>query len=292
MNIKQLKYFSTIAQLNNLSKASEILGVNQPTLSKSISSLEEELGMELFYRNGKKISLNPQGERFLECVDQITEELGKADADMREMLGTQKTCIRIGAAGCYQAVTECAAAFKSLHPDCEFIFDFDIEYKDDIDIKNYDAVIYPDEIKYARLDGIPVSNEKYVLAVSKAHPLASSPATSPKALEGKDIVFIKQNDRMDFAYFICKALDIRFNSVMFADSRAAQYQMIAAGLAVGIIPESSADVSDRSKLAFIPFFNKNFSRSMLLSFRKEKHLSPIAAEFKQFLCSFLNVEVS
>ena len=57
MNISQLRYFTTVAQLENVSKAADLLYLSQSSLSKNIAKLEEELGMPLFDRNGKKITL-------------------------------------------------------------------------------------------------------------------------------------------------------------------------------------------------------------------------------------------
>ena len=66
LNISQLYSFIVVAQNENLSKAAGMLYVSQSALSKSIAKLEEELGVELFDRRGKKIVLNARGKRFLE----------------------------------------------------------------------------------------------------------------------------------------------------------------------------------------------------------------------------------
>lgn len=65
MKISQLHYFTTVAQLENISKAAELLHISQPTLSKNIAALETELMTPLFNRDSKQLSLNPAGKRFL-----------------------------------------------------------------------------------------------------------------------------------------------------------------------------------------------------------------------------------
>ena len=286
MNLNQLKYFATIAQLNNLSKASEILGINQPSLSKSINSLEEELGYKLFDRNGKKIVLNKQGERFLECVDRIYEDLTRATMDMQKLAGTDRTNIRIGSVGCIKQICECAANFKKDHPECEFIFDFNLDNAEKIDIKNYDVVFYPDEVKYSYLDGESITQEKYCLAVSVNHPLSSSPICSPKLLENQDIIFVNFNNHPEYSFHICKSLDIKFRSVNYTTSRQSQLQLISSGFAVGLVPDSLIDSIDPDKIKLIPFLNKNFSRNIMICFRRDKYLSPAALEFKDSIPNF------
>ena len=61
MEIKNLKYFLAVAREENMSKAAEQLHVSQPTLSKTLKSLEEELGKKLFVRHSFSISLTDEG---------------------------------------------------------------------------------------------------------------------------------------------------------------------------------------------------------------------------------------
>jgi LysR family nitrogen assimilation transcriptional regulator len=66
MEIKQLRYFVKVAELNSVGKASDFLNVAQPTLSRQIRALEIELKTSLFSRDGRGVQLTPRGRRFLE----------------------------------------------------------------------------------------------------------------------------------------------------------------------------------------------------------------------------------
>ena len=63
MRIAQLRCFVTVAQLENMSQAAELLHLSQSSLSKNIATLEEELGTQLFQRKGRSLTLNPAGGR-------------------------------------------------------------------------------------------------------------------------------------------------------------------------------------------------------------------------------------
>lgn len=65
MNARQLKYAITLSETRNFSQAAELLGVSQPTLSKQIIHLEEELGLKLFDRDSSPLELTPAGEFFM-----------------------------------------------------------------------------------------------------------------------------------------------------------------------------------------------------------------------------------
>ena len=65
MNLYHLRYFVTLAHLEHYTKAADVLAITQPSLSHAISSLEEELGVKLFEKNGRNVSLTKYGKSFL-----------------------------------------------------------------------------------------------------------------------------------------------------------------------------------------------------------------------------------
>lgn len=83
MELAQLRYFVTVAQLGNMSKAAEAMFVSQPNLSTSLSRLEDEVGVPLFERRRGKITLNQNGERFLIHVQQALDSLDQGIQEVR-----------------------------------------------------------------------------------------------------------------------------------------------------------------------------------------------------------------
>ena len=87
MELRLLRYFLTVAKEQSFTKAAEQLHITQPTLSRQMAALEDELGITLFLRNGKRISLTDEGillkRRALEILnleEKTLEELkGKED---------------------------------------------------------------------------------------------------------------------------------------------------------------------------------------------------------------------
>lgn len=76
MNLYHLRYFVTLAHLEHYTKAADVLAITQPSLSHAISSLEEELGVKLFEKNGRNVSLTKYGKSFLEDVEQTLNRAG------------------------------------------------------------------------------------------------------------------------------------------------------------------------------------------------------------------------
>jgi LysR family nitrogen assimilation transcriptional regulator len=96
MEMKQLKYFLAVADLGSFSKAAVMLAAAQPVLSRQIRSLEEELGIELLYRNGRGIVLTEAGTAFVARARTILDTARLAAAEIDQMRGDPSGKIVIG----------------------------------------------------------------------------------------------------------------------------------------------------------------------------------------------------
>lgn len=84
MEIRQVQSFVHVARLGSFSRAAETMGYSQSAITVQIRLLEEELGTKLFDRMGKKVSLTPQGKRFLEHANRILYEMNRTIMAMNE----------------------------------------------------------------------------------------------------------------------------------------------------------------------------------------------------------------
>ena len=83
MTLNQLTYFQKIAELEHFSRAAEELNISQPSLSRSIDTLEQELGLPLFEKQGRNVILTKYGRIFLEHAGRILEEVRTAERKMQ-----------------------------------------------------------------------------------------------------------------------------------------------------------------------------------------------------------------
>ena len=96
MELMQLEYFIETARREHISRTAEALNLTQPALSKSISRLEEDLGVKLFNREGKNIRLNQYGKVALRYAEQIFYNIGDMRAEIEELRGGMAGALRIG----------------------------------------------------------------------------------------------------------------------------------------------------------------------------------------------------
>lgn len=81
MEIRVLKYFLTVAQAGNITKAANLMHLTQPTLSRQLQDLEKELGQKLFVRGSHNVVLTPEGVILRKRAEEIIELVEKTEAE-------------------------------------------------------------------------------------------------------------------------------------------------------------------------------------------------------------------
>lgn len=290
MQITQLRYFMTIAQLENVSQAAELLHLSQSSLSKNLARLEAEVGTPLFDRSGRKLVLNAAGARLLEYSTLALRELEQAMDDIRLLSTGADYRIKIGTAGGEDRLCGCIASFRQVHPEAEFELSGAIESLERLDINDYDMLIYPAGGRYERFTGFPLCEERYFLAAAAGHPLSQGAGIRPKALEGQSVVFLREGRTfVEYPFRICSALAVRFSAQYYADARPLHRQLIASGACVGFVPDSGADFYRDPALRLLPIRDRRFIRQLMVCFRREKHLSALARDFRAFAMDYFGL---
>ena len=291
MDMKQLRYFTTVAQLQNFSRAADLLHVSQSSLSKQIARLESELGVQLFDRNGKKIRLNSAGMRFYDYSSMVLREIETAEEDIRFLVRSQDRRIRIGTAGTSNRFLACMAEFLQQHPDTEYIVNSRLEDDEHVNINDYDALICPNEYRFEKLSGHDIYEEDYFFAVPAASPLAGRTVFSTQMLNGHPLVFLRGSLLTpEFPFRVCSAITTHMDSFCFVDSRDMHRRIIGSGMACGFVPRSESD-SYRADPAvhLLPIMNNRFSRTMKICFLREKHLSELGSAFRSFVFRYFQL---
>ena len=96
MTLTQLESFLILAQRLNFTQAADDLFISQPALSRMISSLEQEVGLQLFYRSSRSVSLTPAGRAFAQQCPRI---LDSYRAGMEKVFG-QGSCYVLTVRSC------------------------------------------------------------------------------------------------------------------------------------------------------------------------------------------------
>ena len=118
MNLEQLRGFVEVARLGHFTRASEHLHLAQPSLSRQISTLERELGAELFHRARGHIALTAAGETVLPRAQRMLAEADAIRDEVAELAGLRRGRVRLGAPPtlCISLVAEALSTFHAAHP--------------------------------------------------------------------------------------------------------------------------------------------------------------------------------
>lgn len=192
MEIYQLEYFIKTAEVLHFTKAAELCFVTQSGLSQQIKKLEEELGLPLFKRIGKKVQLTEAGSVFLIHAKKVVENVqnGKqAIEDLNEMIGGE---LRIGVTYIFgllilPVVNSFAKEYQNLKIIVEYGTTESLEQKLLDNALDVVLVISSHEIE-PQIQRVPLFTSHMVMAVSKTHPLANMEKIAFKKLEDIPLV--------------------------------------------------------------------------------------------------------
>lgn len=121
MNLEQLQSFVEVARVGNFTRAAERLHLAQPSLSRQIAALEQDLGAELFRRARGRSTLTPAGESLLPLARRMLADAESVRRELAELAGLQRGTVRLGATPtlCVSLVAEVLSAFHATHPGIE-----------------------------------------------------------------------------------------------------------------------------------------------------------------------------
>lgn len=122
MNFRILNYFLTVAHEKNITKAAEVLHITQPTLSRQLMQLEEDLGTKLFDRSQHKFALTPSGQFLVQRAQEILDMVEKTTLDIQDQEQNLSGSIAFGAGEYYatQTLAQLIGAFQRQYPAVTF----------------------------------------------------------------------------------------------------------------------------------------------------------------------------
>ncbi|WP_297428809.1 DNA-binding transcriptional regulator HcaR [uncultured Acinetobacter sp.] len=243
MELRHLRYFITVAEELNFSKAALKLYTAQPSLSQQIKDLEEDVGVKLLHRTKRKVELTEEGAVFLEQARLTLAQADKAVAMARQVSQAKQQMLRIG----FVPVAE-MKIFPYVLPNLRVQnSDLKIELlsmnnsdqskaikKGELDITFTRQNLQSDEIESQF-----VLREPLIFILPKDHPLAKYERIPVKALNGIDFIIPAMEQSQTLHNLIlnfAKSHNIELNVVQKADNILFNINSIGMGLGCTILP--------------------------------------------------------
>ncbi|WP_020614841.1 LysR family transcriptional regulator [Paenibacillus daejeonensis] len=285
MELRHLLTFRTVATTLNFTRAAEVLSYVPSNVTMQIKALEGELGVPLFDRLGKQLSLTTAGERFLTHVQDVLDKLEEARSAVHrqeELSGT--LTISANEVLCAYRLPGVFRLFRSRHPGVRLIFRSvpNQLLKPSLYEGTADVVFLLDEpVRSTGLTVEPLVEETFRLFVAPDHPLAAR-----SALELGDFhheVFLTNEKGCTYRTMFDRGFEQEgIDSITYLEFQNAEAikQCAMAGIGIAFLPEvtTKAEVA-RGELITLPWAVADLEVYTQMAWHKDKWVSPIIEAF-------------
>jgi DNA-binding transcriptional LysR family regulator len=299
MDIRQLRYFITVAEYLNFTKAANQLYVAQSAISHQIADLEDQLGVKLFIRNKRSVQLTPAGSVFLKEAIEIVEKTSGAIERAKQTEAGVIGSLAIGFLSVHvrSFLPNVIKTFRELHPKVKLQLDhFPTKMlKESLELGELDlAFTLPSGLD--RIDEIEiqsVASEKYCIVMHKNHHLSNQQRIHLRDLATEPFIIHNRHDSpvgsYDFIIHLCEQNGLTPRIVSqprFVDSVPV---LVESEIGISILPKSFEALSSPS-LRFIEIDGLDDNHFELVVAWKKNNLNPSIALFLDVLKSMIAVE--
>ncbi|MEK3912158.1 LysR family transcriptional regulator [Paenibacillus sp. FSL H7-0331] len=286
MEIRQLEYFMAVCKTLHFTRASEELGVTQPTLSHQIKALEDEMGTLLFDRIGKKTAITEAGFILLKHCHTIFNSMVSAREEIQELQTMKQGSLTVGAltGELNQLVSQLLLEFHDNYPNIKIT----IISSDDIVERalqneiDFALTIVP--VHDERMTTVPLYEEELYLAISKHHPLAHNATVHLDEIAHLPFIlfpkYYKCRQQIDAA---CSLQGISIAPLIETDSPEAIISLIENQAGVSILSRTLLNIWNNEHINIIKIENPSFHRQIGVVHHKEKYMGYAAREFIDLL---------
>ncbi|MEQ8691422.1 MAG: LysR family transcriptional regulator [Pseudomonadales bacterium] len=245
MEMRQIRYFVAVAEEGNFSAASLKLYVSQPPITRQIQQLELELGVELFTRHRKGVTLTPAGEAFLEEARQILIRSRMAKERSRAAAQGEIGSLEVAYFGSpiYFIIPQLVRQFRARNPSVNISLqplskDAQIAAVKDGRIHVGFGRFFPRDDAVAQR---VVAEEKLLVALPEGHAMQGRRSISPSALSHETLILFPKVGRPSFADEVLRVLTQRkfeLQQALETADLSSAMALTAAGMGVCPVPDS------------------------------------------------------
>ncbi|MBC9906694.1 MULTISPECIES: LysR family transcriptional regulator [Achromobacter] len=236
-----LSIVQEVEKQGSLTAAAGVLHVTQSALSHSMKKLEQQLGTDIWLREGRSLRLTQAGQYLLAVANRVLPQLALAEERLRQFAQGERGSLRIGMEchPCYQWLLKIVSPYLAAWPDV----DVDVKQKFQFGgigaLFGYeiDLLVTPDPLNKPGLVFEPVFDYEQVLVVAGNHPLAREEYVTPKQLSNEVLVaYPVPVDRLDIYNMFLTPAGITPRRHKAIETTDIMLQMVASGRGVAALP--------------------------------------------------------
>ena len=291
MELLQLRYFCTIARMENISQGAAYHNIPQPAMSKTIAKLEKELGTELFFRRKNRIHLTEAGQQFYEQVSGALQQLDQGVEQLRRPQSMESAHLHLLVTALRGKTAEVLSLFRKSHPNVTFSVSSTLESGPDVEA--YDLCISdkPPAACYDSSISLVQRQVDLYAAMAPSHPLAHRQILKLEELEGEPTVRISTSPLQQPVGDLCREHGFTPNVVVSCDDLQCLQRYIRSGAGIAITaPYSWPDMGD-PRIQFVKI-DAQLSQQISIYWDSRKRRTPLWFQLAEQLQNYFNPTAS
>jgi LysR family cyn operon transcriptional activator len=280
VELRQLETFLVLCEELHFTKAAEKINISQPSLSQQIRALENEVGIPLFDRIGKKTSLTAAGQILLKHTQNVFYELEQARVALQELQGLQRGKLTIG---CLLTVASyllppTVLRFHQHYPAIQLsVQGLRMEEIRQGLLKNR-IVFLP--LSDEALESIPLYREELALAVPANHELAQEKPAPLGILQTVPTILFPDNFYLrQLVDEHCRRQGFIPKPVLELSTLESIIHMVSQGLGVTVLPKAYLQYLNRDSIHVVSITNPSLTREIGIVYRKDKYMCAASRTF-------------
>jgi len=296
MDIRHLTYFIEVAHHRSFTKAAQALHITQPSISKMIKILEEELDVILFYRSAKQIELTDAGKALLYQSQQIVNSFQNLTSDLADVINSKKGAITIGLPPMIGSrfFPQIISDFTATHPQISLTL---LEVGSEkvqvgIDDGSLDIGVVMLPVDENVFEMFPIVNQLMMLLVHPEHPLAQESMIDFKQLKNENFILFKKSFTLH-ERIITKCIESGFTPNIVFQSSHWDFiaEMVAINLGVALLPQCICNDLDPERIKIIAIAEPMIHWQLGVIWKKDRYLSFAAKEWLTYTSKCFGVNL-
>ncbi|SDZ00978.1 LysR family transcriptional regulator, regulator for metE and metH [Jannaschia faecimaris] len=283
LEFRHLRTIRAISDCGGLARAAERLNITQSALSHQVKNLEEQIGMELFVRRSKPMTLSAAGQRLLRLANEVLPQIEAVEMDFAGL--------KTGRTGRLHIAIECHACFEWLFPVLEQFRrawpDVDVDIRPGLQFQalpalqkeEVDLVVSSDPSNLPGVEFAPLFDYEPVFLASSVHPLASKPFIQAEDFVGETLItYPVERPRLDVFSQLLTPAGVEPAAIRQVELTAVILLLVASNRGVAVLPDWVVrEVRYNSDYVTRPLTEHGITRRLYAAVRETDATKPFMA---------------
>jgi LysR family hydrogen peroxide-inducible transcriptional activator len=273
ISIKQLRYFSAVAQTGHFGLAAEQCAVTQPALSMQVQDLEKELGIQLLERGRKGVRLTPGGREIAERAARVLADVNDLIDSARHLAGGFSGTLRFGAIPSIAPylLPQLLPSIRATYPDLDLQLRETQTQKllDELADGQLDVALLALPVEQPGIETLALFKDRFLLALPSSRKFPAAVRATPDLLRDDRLLLLEEGHCLrDQALAFCGLRKVESIDMFGASSLSTIVQMVANGMGLTLLPEISVDLETRhADVQVMRFAEPQPSRTLGIAWR-------------------------